>query len=330
MTGWFYKKYEIRYIKNKIIMKHIVTGGAGFIGSNLVDELINQGDEVIVIDDLSTGFMKNINPKASFVRYDIKFIGSERNRINQNIDLEDLFSGVDTVFHLAASARVQPSIDNPISFHENNVLATLKLLKLCSLVGVRRFVFSSSSSVYGEVKEDSLPTSEETATNPLSPYALNKLLGEEYCKIFSRIYNLETVCLRYFNVFGERQPLEGAYALVMGTFANQKLQGKPLTINGDGEQRRDFTYVKDIAKANILASKSQKVGSGECINIGNGSNISVNDIADMIGGEKNHNPPVIEPRLTLANNSKAKKLLDWRPSVEMKDWIEDYKKEMNL
>jgi UDP-glucose 4-epimerase len=164
----------------------------------------------------------------------------------------------------------------------------------------------------------------------MSPYALHKLIGEQYCKLYSELYGLETVCLRYFNVYGERQPTEGAYCLVMGVFAQQLLNGESMTINGDGEQRRDFTYVGDVVNANILASQSEKVGKGEVINIGNGDNRSINEIADMIGDNKVNVDPVIEPPETLADNSKARELLGWEPKGNIDTWIPKYKKEMGL
>jgi UDP-glucose 4-epimerase len=171
---------------------------------------------------------------------------------------------------------------------------------------------------------------ETNKTNPLSPYGLQKLIGEQYCKLFHDVYEVETVCLRYFNVFGERQVLKGAYSLVMGIFANQRLNDQPLTINGDGEQKRDFTYVGDVVNANILAATSNKVGSGEVINIGSGNNRSVNQIADLIGGPKEYRDPILEPQETLADNGKAKKLLGWEPTTTVEDWIPTYKKELGI
>tara|TARA_B100000676_G_C17900167_1_gene744105 strand:+ start:82 stop:1017 length:936 start_codon:yes stop_codon:yes gene_type:complete len=310
-------------------MKYIVTGGAGFIGSNLVDKLIENGHEVLVIDDLSLGKKRNINKKAKFRKLNIASFDPTK----RWVDLEQigkLFEGVDTIFHLAAKTRVQPSIKNPYLWNTVNVGGTLNLLNLARLHGVRRFVFSSSSSVYGNVTEENLPTPETAPKNPLSPYGLQKLVGEQYCKLYSTIHNIDTVCLRYFSVYGERQPTKGDYSLVMGIFANLRLEGKPLTINGDGEQRRDFTYVGDVVSANIKASMSDKVGNGEILNVGNGDNRSVNDIAKMIGGPIEYRDPVIEPRETLADNSKTRKLLDWKPTMKLEDWMPSYKKSLGL
>ena len=301
-------------------MKYIVTGGCGFIGSNLVDKLIDLGHEVIIFDNISSGKVENINPKARFIEVDIS-----EDYFDECIDW---FDGVDTVFHTAARARVQPSIIDPISFNKTNVDGTLTLLKMAVDSGVRRFVYSASSSAYGNTNV--LPTPESHSTNPLSPYGAQKLMGEIYCKTFSQVYDIETVSLRYFNVYGERQLLEGAYCLVMGIFLQQRLNNKPMTIRGDGEQRRDFTYVGDIVDANIKASQSHKVGNGEVINVGNGNNRSVNQIADMIGGDRITVDPVVEPRETLADNTKAHELLDWKPTMIIEDWVKQYKKELGL
>ena len=295
--------------------KVVVTGGAGFIGSNLVDELINQNIEVIVIDDLSTGFKKNINPKATLHTLDIS---------RHKTQIEKLMVGVDVVFHLAALARVQPSIEDPQTFNEINVNGTLNVLFAAHKAGVKRVVYSASSSCYGNNK--TFPTPETELTNPLSPYGLQKYVGEQYCKMFSEVYNLDTVSLRYFNVYGERMNFEGAYKLVIAVFAEQMMQGKPLTITNDGEQKRDFTYVGDVVEANILAATHPKKLNGESFNIGNGDNYSVNELADMFGGEKQYGNKVLEPFITLADNTKAKEILKWEPKGDLPTWVKKYKK----
>ena len=302
-------------------MKYIVTGGCGFIGSNLVDKLVDLGHDVTIFDNLSSGKVENINERARFIEVDIS-------RDDELKDCKKWFDGVDTIFHTAARARVQPSIIDPISFNKTNVDGTLTLLKMAVDSGVRRFVYSASSSAYGNTNV--LPTPESHSTNPLSPYGAQKLMGEIYCKTFSQVYDIETVSLRYFNVYGERQLLEGAYCLVMGIFLQQRLNNKPMAIRGDGEQRRDFTYVSDVVDANIKASQSDKVGKGEVINVGNGNNRSVNQIADMIGGDRITVDPVVEPRETLADNTKAHELLDWKPTMIIEDWVKQYKKELGL
>ena len=317
-------------------MKCLVTGGAGFIGSNLVDKLIDEGHEVGIIDNLSTSDKSNINPKAKFYNLDITMnnmsnkTGNAVKQLGWPFDNWNVFKDVDVVFHLAALARVQPSIENPIKYHNTNVTGTLKMLKAAVNNNVKRFVFTSSSSVYGDVREEDLPTTEEHPTNPMSPYALHKLIGEQYCKLFSELYGLETVCLRYFNVYGERQPIEGAYTLVMGAFAKQLLDGKPMTINGDGEQRRDFTYVGDVVDANVRCMDYPLELNGDSFNIGNGDNRSVNEIANMIGGDSINVEPVIEPTETLADNNKAKRVLGFNPSITIEDWIPTWKKEKGL
>ena len=302
-------------------MKCIVTGGAGFIGSNLVDKLINDGHDVIIIDNLSTGKEENINPNAKFYKKDIT-------QMRRNSDFT-MFEGVDVVFHTAALARVQPSIDDPVQFDKVNVGGTLQMLKASVDYGVKRFVYSASSSAYGDT--DKLPQKETDPTDPLSPYGVQKMVGEIYCTMFPKVYDIETVSLRYFNVYGERQSLEGAYCLVMGIFAQQRLNGEPMTINGDGEQRRDFTYVGDVVDANIKCATTLGFEfNGEVFNIGANDNRSVNDVANLLGGDSINNPPVLEPRQTRADNSKAKKILNWKTTQNFEEWVNKWKKELGL
>ena len=298
------------------MMKYVVTGGAGFIGSNLVDKLIGEGNEVHVIDNFSSGKKDNCNDKAIYHELDISY--------QDNISsLKKIFKNTDSIFHCAALARVQPSINDPLKYEINNTLGTMNILKSASDTNVRRIIYSASSSAYGPT--DILPSKEEHPVNPISPYANQKYYGELCCKMFTNVYKIETVCLRYFNVYGERQNLGGAYATVVGIFINQLLDGKALTINGDGTQRRDFTYVGDVVNANILAAQSLKVGKGEVINIGSGKNISINSLANMLGKNKIYLDPVNEPFANLADINKAKELLNWKPLVELDRWIKEYK-----
>lgn len=298
--------------------KCLVTGGAGFIGSNLVDELIVRGNEVMVIDNLLTGKRENINPEAKFYELDIRDLEK----------IKPLFEGVDYVFHLAALPRVQPSIEDPLTSHDINVNGTLNVLKCACEAKVKKVIYSASSSAYGN--QEQMPLREDMPANPLSPYGMQKYIGEQYCQLFSKIYGLPTVCLRYFNVYGQRQALAGAYCSVTGIFVRQRLNSEPMTIVGDGEQRRDFTSVADVVRANILAVNSFEVGQGEVINIGQGRNYSVNELAKMIGGPTINIPPRLEPRETLADNTLAKELLGWEPTIDLPEWLKDYKEEMGL
>ncbi len=299
-------------------MNCLVTGGAGFIGSNLVDALIDDGHKVRVIDNLSTGKEENINPKAEFSKVDIRNFGRMKRE----------FSGMNYVFHFAAFPRVQPSIEDPILANDINLTGTLHVLRAAQEYQIDKVVYSASSSAYGD--QTVMPLVETMEAQPLSPYGLQKYVGELYCRLFTEVYGLPTVSLRYFNVYGKRQALEGAYCLVMGIFVQQRLNGDPMTIVGDGEQRRDFTSVVDVVRANILAMESDNVGKGEVLNIGNGYNYSVNELAKMIGGPTVDIPPRIEPKETLADHSLAKQLLGWEPTVELPEWLKEYKKEMGL
>lgn len=294
-------------------MKIVVTGGAGFVGSHLTDALIEKGHEVHVIDDLSGGKEENINPKSIFHKKDITGYES----------ILPIFSGAKYVFHLAALPRVQFSIENPLLTNSVNVLGTQNVLEASRVSGVKRVVYSASSSAYGD--QDTMPLKEDMKASPKSPYGLHKYVGELYCKTWSLVYGIETVALRYFNVYGPRFNAEGAYSLVIGKFLKQRKEGNPMTITGDGSQTRDFTHVRDVVRANILASESEKVGKGEVLNIGAGRNFSINQIAELIGGPVEHVEARLEPHDTLADNSKAKELIGWTPEVSMEEAIEELK-----
>ena len=290
------------------MQKVIVTGGAGFIGSNLVDELIKQEIEVTVLDDLSTGKEENINPKAKFIKCDIS-----KDR--------PLFEDIDVVFHLAATPQVQYSIENPTD--NNNLHSLINMLDISKKVGVKKFIFSSSSAVYGNPKHT--PIDENHPLNPLSPYALHKLIGEQYCKLYSDIYDLDTVCLRYFNAYGDRMSNKGAYRSVISIFKEQYDNKQLLNIVNDGKQKRDFVHVNDIIQANILAANHSKNLNGDIFNVGTGQAYTVNEIADMFGGGKEYGEIRIEPKNSIAENAKIKLDLGWEPKGDLKKWLYIYK-----
>jgi UDP-glucose 4-epimerase len=284
----------------------LVTGGAGFIGSHVVDALIDAGHQVTILDNLSTGKLANVNPKALFVEGDVKYI---------NITPPGTVI-YDYVFHLAALARIQPSIDDPVSAHDVNVNGTLEILEYCREVGAK-IIFSSSSSIY--LGED-LPTDELGAKYPKSPYGMQKLMCEQYIRLYHELYGLEYTILRYFNVYGERQLLEGAYAAVIGILLQAKAEANKLPITNDGNQTRDFTYVKDVAQANLMAMKWQGT-----FNIGTGESYSINELAEEVGGEIEYiGDRKGEARDTLANNNKAL-AMGWIPVQNILDWIKQYK-----
>ena len=281
----------------------IVTGGAGFIGSHLVEALLSRGHQVRIIDNLSTGQGERVHRAAEFFTVDI----TQAEAINH------LFDGADCVFHTAALPRVPLSIENPLETHMVNVVGTINVLIAARNAGVRRVIFSGSSSVYGDQAE--MPLNEAMRPNPLSPYALQKLTGEQYTRLFHRLYGLQTLTLRYFNVFGPRMATQGAYVTVISEFLRQRMAGKPLTIEGDGEQTRDFTHVRDVVRANLLAMDCA-TADGRALNVGQGRNVSVNWIARQIGGPI-VNLPVrkADVRNTLADLHQAEEILGWRPLV---------------
>lgn len=293
-------------------MKIIVTGGAGFIGSHVVDALA-AGADVHIVDTLATGKREYVNPAATLHEVDIR-------------DFENLapvFKGAERVFHLAALPRVQPSIQDPRTTNEVNVTGTVNVLVAARDAGVKRLVYSASSSAYGD--QDKLPFTEDMEPHPISPYALQKYIGESYARLFSELYDLETVSLRYFNVYGPRIATEGAYALAVGRFLEQRSKGQPLTIVPDGTQSRDSTHVRDIVRANLMAAESSRVGRGEVINIGGGDDHTVLELAELIGGPTVFIEPRVEPKRTRADITKAKELLGWEPRVSFEEGIAELK-----
>jgi UDP-glucose 4-epimerase len=299
--------------QNKLI-RSLVTGGAGFIGSNLVDALIDLGHEVIVIDNESSECHDKFywNPKAENYKYDIC-----------DYDLiAPLFKQVQYVFHLASDARIQPAILSPRKSIESNVSGTANVIELSRQNNIKRFIYSSTSSSYGT--KNTIPNFEDQQPDPLTPYSSAKVFGEHLCKIYHSLYGLNTMSLRYFNVYGNRQPLKGQYAPVIGLFFKQKAEGRPLTIVGDGEQRRDFTYIDDVVNANILAAITEvdSTAFGEVYNVGNSSNHSINEIANMISTFQINIPQRIgESKETLSNTDKFRKTFGWKPTMDLPEWI---------
>lgn len=310
--------------------KYIVTGGAGFIGSHLVAELVRLGHEVIVVDDLSTGFLDYLPKGAKLLKVDI----SNWLQLTKNFAY---FQGIDGVFHLAACARIQPSIFEPARTHEVNVNGTLNILEMMRMMGIKKIVYSASSSSYG--LKATLPCREDMQPDCLNPYAATKYIGEIYCKTWGNLYGIKNACLKYFNVYGRRSPLEGPYAPVIGLFFRQavKLQ-KPMTIVGDGEQKRDFTHVGDVVAANIAAMRelgenSEEV-SGLTYNIGTGKNYTVNEVARLVQAALVNvcQAPTVniparpgEAQATLADITLARTLLKWEPTVTLEQGIDDLK-----
>jgi len=295
--------------------KVLVTGGAGFIGSHLVDVLIEKGYKVVVIDNLSTGKIENINKKAKFYKIDIcsPKIGEIFKKEKPQI-----------CFHLAALPRVPLSVKDPVLTSRVNVLGTINIFKASVDSKVKRVIFASSSSVYGD--QEKLPLRENMSPNPISPYGLQKYVCEQFAKLFSNLYKISIVSLRYFNVYGPRIDFDSEYSLVIGKFLKLKAQGKPLTIYGDGNQTRGFCYVDDVVEANILAMKSKKIKGGEVINIGNEKSYSINYLAKLIGGKVKYLPPRPGDVLhTRADITLAKKLLNWSPKVSLEEGLEKTK-----
>ena len=294
-------------------MKSLVTGGAGFIGSNLVDGLLSLGHEVVVIDNEYSDAHDH-------------FYWSDQTE-NHKFDIRDyektrpLYDGVDYVFHIAAEARIQPAILNPVGAISINSVGTCTVLQCAREAGVKKLMYSSTSAGYGM---NSQPNVETQPDDCLNPYSISKVNGEKLCKMYTDLFNLDTVIFRYFNVYGERQPIRGQYAPVIGIFLRQLIAGEALTIVGDGEQRRDFTYVKDIVNANIMAaiSNADKEAYGQVYNVGSGENYSVNEVASMISDNIKYIPPRLgEARISLANVDKIYKTFAWKPQQNLEEWV---------
>lgn len=302
--------------------KHVlVTGGAGCIGSNIVEALVHQGKKVTVIDNFSAGLMRNINPfmkKIKLVRGDIR----------DSKAVDRAMKGAGVVIHQAAIRSVPKSVNNPFLSHEVNTTGTLVLLNSALKHGVKRFVYASSSSVYGDVTK--FPMQEKDSLSPMSPYGVSKLCGEQYCHAFHAIYGMHTVALRYFNVYGPRQNPESLYSLVVPAFIDKVRRGERPVIDGTGKQSRDFTYVKDVARANVLAAFGGPRSAGKSFNIAGGKDTSILEILNLVAkhmGKKTK--PVFGPRRmgdpmrTYADISAAKRDLGWTPLMKLNDGIKE-------
>lgn len=304
-----------------VLKTALVTGGAGFIGSHLVDLLLARGLNVIVVDNLATGRLSNLPPeksgaKVTFVKADVAEPG----------DWQKKFAGVDWVFHLAALADIVPSIQRPLDYFRANVIGTSNVLEAARAAQVKRFVYVASSSCYGIPEK--YPTTETAPIRPEYPYALTKYLGEEMALHWHKVYKLPVVTLRFFNVYGPRSRTTGAYGAVFGVFLAQKLAGRPLTVVGDGSQTRDFTYVADVADALVSAAESSV--SGEIFNVGSGATVSVNRLVELIGGEVSRIPKRPgEPDCTFADISKIKKALNWSPRVPIEKGVHEMLSRIN-
>ncbi len=295
-------------------MKSLVTGGAGFIGSHIVDKLLDLGHEVVIIDNESAIVHEQFyhNDKATYHKLDIADYGSTRN----------LYDGVDYVFHCAAESRIQPAIENPLLAVRTNTLGTATVLQCSREAKVKRVMYSSTSSGYG--RKNTPPLYEEMPDDCLNPYSVSKVSGEKLCKMYSDLFGLDTAIFRYFNVYGPREPLKGHYAPVVGLFLRQAKAGQPLTIVGDGEQRRDFTHVDDVVAANIKAMLCKQNLDGTLFNVGTGTNYSVLELARMISDTIKFIPPRPgESRETLADTHRIQVFLDWSPTKNIVDYVKE-------
>jgi UDP-glucose 4-epimerase len=300
-------------------MKAIILGGAGFIGSHLADKLLKNKYKVKIIDNLSAGRIENIKhikKKIKFIKADISKKGKWQNE----------FKNVDYVFHLAALADIVPSIDNPQKYYEANVTGTLNVLQACKRFKIKKILYSASSSCYGIPKK--YPTKEIEEINPIFPYAVTKYLGEQLIVYWSKIYNINFISLRLFNVYGPRSRTSGVYGAMFGVFLAQKLSKKPFTMVGDGTQSRDFTYVSDVVEAFAKAARSKLIN--KIFNVGSGRTVQVKKIIEYLGGSYVKIPKRPgEPNVTYADISSIKKSLKWRPRVDIKQGIDIILKNIN-
>ncbi len=301
--------------------RSLVTGGAGFIGSHLVDLLLAEGHQVIVVD--------NESAELNSVFYWNDAAENHRADVADYAAIRPLFEGVDYVFHLAAESRLQPAIRNPIAAVQKNVLGTTVVLQCAREEGIDRFVYSSTSSGYGS---NVPPNHEGQPDDCLNPYAMSKIFGEKLCKLFADLYGLNTIALRYFNVYGERSPTGGQYAPVVGIFLEQYREGRPLTVVADGSQRRDFVHVKDVAMANFLAATApiDDTMPGQFFNVASGENVAIIDLARLISEDI----IFLERRIGEAENTlgaidKISRAIGWHPTVEIATWVREAKSKID-
>src|SRR3989344_5144784 len=299
--------------------KMVVTGGAGFIGAHLVDALVGRGDDVHVIDNYAGGrYEDRVTEKAIYHEVDIR----------ETEKVQEIMNGADAVFHTAALPRVPYSVEHPVETTDVNIRGTVSVLTAAVRSKVRRGVYSSSGSSYGE--QQTLPLSESMVASPVNPYGLQKYVGELFAKVWAETYGIQTVSLRYLYVYGPKLDPTGPYALAVGAFLLARKNGKPMTIFGDGTVTRDYTHVSDVVRANLLSAERKNVGKGEVINIGAGRNVTIKYLADLVGGEIVYAPPRIEAHDSLSDNRRAKELLGWEPTIKLEDGIAALKKEFGI
>jgi UDP-glucose 4-epimerase len=296
-------------------MVYLVTGAAGFIGSNMLDFLSDKGQKVFGIDNFSTGKKENLS-NSKYSGFNTLDMSEDCNIQVMNSIIQN--NRIEIVYHFAALPNVLQSIEQTNLTHKHTLTSTLNLLEAIKNTSVKKIIFSSTSAIYGNC--DSYPTDELSSVDCLTPYALQKLMSEQYIKMYTELYDISAVCLRNFNVYGERMTNEGAYKSVISIFKQQKKEGTPLTITNDGEQRRDFIYVGDVVRANYLCSVKD-TGKFNIFNIGYGENYSVNQIANCFGSDKIYIGNRIESKISLCNNKKACDFLNWKPEVNVLDWI---------
>ncbi len=296
------------------MIKSLVTGGAGFIGSNLVDQLVKKKHKVIVLDNFSTGRRSNL---LHHKKKDVKIIKID---ITNTRQLDRYFRDVDYVFHLAGIADIVPSIENPNKYFQSNVVGTLNVVQAAKKANIKKFIYAASASCYGIPAK--FPIKEDAKINPMYPYAFTKWQAEELIMHWVKIYNFPAISIRFFNAYGPRSRTSGAYGAVFGVFLAQKLANKPLTIVGNGNQTRDFIHVYDLVSGIIKAALSSKVG--KVYNIGGGKEIKVNKITKLIGGKKVHIPKRPgEPSRSLADISKIKKDINWQPKIKIEEGVKN-------